>query len=119
MVGTVAASVQYAVLIGLVELASVDAVLASAIGFIVSGFVNYALNYRYTFRSNLPHSVALPKFAITLLLGLVINTSTMHVCVETIGIYYMVSQMIAIGVTLVWHFTINSIWSFRSRTTSG
>ncbi len=113
IVGSIAAAIQYVILVILVEFFSADPVASSAVGFVLSAFVNYILNYIYTFRSTLPHSAAFPKFFATALVGLLINTSTMHFCFDILGMHYIASQIVATAVTLLWHFIVNSLWSFR------
>ena len=54
-VGVVGTAVQYATLFILVQLAGVYPVLASTAGFVLGAFVNYYLNYIYTFRSSKSH----------------------------------------------------------------
>lgn len=112
-VGAVATLVHYSALILLVEAFNARPVVASALGFAIGAVANYALNYRFTYKSSLPHSTAFPKFATTAGLGLAVNTATMAVCNEWLGLYYLASQIVATGVTLVWNFVLNTFWSFR------
>ena len=113
MVGGIATATQYAILILLVEFLQVYAVVASAIGFVISSILNYRLNYSFTFSSNRSHRAAFPRFFLTAIIGLLINTGTMLVCLEIFGLYYIVSQVLATGTSLVWNFVVNSAWSFR------
>ena len=112
-VGAVATAAQYLVLVILVEAFRMDPVLSSAIGFIISSCLNYYLNYTYTYNSTSPHSVALPKFFTTVLAGLVINTGCMFIMVSKMHFYYIVAQVVATGITLLWNFSIHSLWSFK------
>jgi len=112
-VGAVATGAQYLVLVILVEAFHMDPVLSSAIGFITSSCLNYYLNYTYTYNSTLPHSKAVPKFFITVLAGLVINTGCMFIMVSKMHLYYIVAQIVATGITLLWNFSIHSLWSFK------
>ena len=63
LVGGTATAMQYAVLVALVRWAGVGPTLASCIGFVLSAVLNYALNRRFTFRSQARHAQALPRFA--------------------------------------------------------
>lgn len=113
IVGAIATICQYAALVVLVEFASIDSVAASAMGFVIGAFVGYVLNYRHTFQSTLPHRVALPKYLVTAGIGLALNTAVMFGLVRYLHVYYILSQVGATAVTLIWNFAINSAWSFR------
>ena len=115
LAGAAATMLQYLVLITLVELASANAVWASATGFVSGAILNYAINYKYTYDSDLPHSSSFPKFAVTAAIGLTINTTSMYVLFEKAQIFYVVSQILATILTLIWNFIVNTFWSFRRR----
>ena len=112
LVGALATGVQYLILIALVELIAIDETIASTIGFVISSIVNYRVNYSFTFSSTLPHYVAYPKFLTTAVIGLLINSATIYTAVNVLGVYYLFAQVAATCLTLIWNFTINSIWSF-------
>jgi putative flippase GtrA len=66
VVGIVGTSTHYLLLISFVEVADLDPVVATSIGFVGGAAVNYLLNYRYTFRSAKSHldaSLLAPKLA--------------------------------------------------------
>ena len=102
------------ILISLVELASAEPVTASAVGFILSASVNYVLNYYLTFNSNAAHGVAGPKFLIIALIGLILNSTILFVMVNAMLVHYVVGQIIATGLVLIWSFVANKYWSFKS-----
>lgn len=111
--GALAAMVQYGVLIVLVQLAATNAVAASALGYAVAAVVNYYLNYRYTFRSKQVHWRAFSKFALVVLCGISLNTWFMHIGIEWFGWHYLLAQLLATALVLLWNFTANALWSFR------
>ena len=112
-VGAIATATQYLVLVIFVEAANIDPVIASATGFIISSCLNYYLNYSFTYRSDSPHSQAAPRFFVTVIAGLIINTGCMYLMVSQLQIYYILAQVVATGVTLLWNFTVHSLWTFR------
>ena len=75
--GAIGTALHYAMLIGLVQLARIDAVAASTAGAIAGAIVNYALNHRYTFASDRPHRHALPRFALVAAAGVALNALVM------------------------------------------
>jgi len=111
-VGTVA---HYAVLISLVQFAQITPVPATALGFITGALVNYGLNYRFVFRSSENHAKSIPKFYMLALVGFVINNSVVAFLSNWAGLHYLVSQVIATGIVLLWNFTGNKLWTFRRK----
>ena len=113
-VGFVSAIGHYGLLIALVQLAAVSAVPASAAGALLGAWINYALNYRYTFRSNRQHREAMLRFAVVATIGLILNTLFMWVGVELINVHYLLSQVVTTGLVLIWSFAANRYWTFHS-----
>jgi len=113
-VGFVSAIGHYGLLIALVQLAGVGAVAASAAGALLGAWINYSLNYHFTFRSSKRHRDAVLKFAAVASVGLVLNTVFMWVGVELIGAHYLLSQVVTTGLVLIWSFAGNRFWTFQS-----
>ena len=114
MVGVIATAVQYTILIALVEILSVDPVAASVGGYMPSAIVNYALNYRYSFRSNAAHSKAFPKFIFVSGVGLFLNGVLMVLWVRGFSLGYLIAQIATTSIVLFWSFAANRVWSFAS-----
>ena len=113
--GAIGTVVQYVVLIVLVQLAWSGAVAASFIGFVCGALVNYFLSHRYVFSSNLPHREAVFKFFIVAVVGLGINTMIMAAGVHILNFHYLLVQVIATGLVLLWNFAGNKSWTFREK----
>ena len=113
-VGFVSAIGHYGLLIALVQIAAVPAVPASAAGALLGAWINYSLNYHYTFRSTRQHRESVLRFAIVAAVGLVLNTLFMWVGVELIGAHYLLSQVVTTGLVLIWSFASNRYWTFHS-----
>jgi putative flippase GtrA len=111
VVGTLATGIQYLILIALVHGAKAHPTGASSIGFVASSAVNYVLNYHYTFRSNRRHGPAAVKFALLAGVGLLLNAAIVQVLIGA-GWHYMLAQVCATAVVLVWNFAGNSLWIF-------
>jgi putative flippase GtrA len=114
LVGGVATAIQYVILIVLVH-EGIWPAAASAIGFVVSAFGNYLLNYHFTFRSRESHAPAAMKFVMLAAGGLVINFVLMHLLVAA-GWYYLLAQVLVTAVVFLWNFVGNSLWTFRAYT---
>ncbi len=113
-VGFVSAIGHYGLLIALVQIAAVPAVPASAAGALLGAWINYSLNYHYTFRSTRQHRESVLRFAVVAAVGLVLNTLFMWVGVELIGAHYLLSQVVTTGLVLIWSFAGNRYWTFHS-----
>ena len=112
LVGVVAALFHYGTLIGLVEVAKLGPVPASAAGFIVGGLVSYWLNYHWTFRSRRSHRGALPTFFLVAFAGLGLNTLLMAALTGWVGPQYVLAQVLTTGALLFWHLLANRRWTF-------
>ena len=113
-VGFISAIGHYGLLIVLVQIVSVPAVPASAAGALLGAWINYALNYHFTFRSSKRHREAALKFAAIAIVGLLLNTIFMWVGVEVFGAHYLLSQIVTTGLVLLWSFTGNRYWTFQA-----
>lgn len=111
-VGAIGTVAHWSVLVFLVQWLSTDPVLASFTGAVVGALTNYVLNYRFTFRSTKRHREAMAKFLTVAGVGLALNSLIMAVCVGA-GIHYLLSQVIATGLVLLWGFAGNRLWTFR------
>lgn len=114
LVGIVSTLTTYLVLFFLVEKFETNAVLASAIGYVVAVSVNYGMNYRFTFRSSQRHLVAAPKFTLVMIVGFILNTGLMYVGTVWLGFHYAFAQLCAVAVVLFWSFLANRTWTFAS-----
>ena len=111
-VGGFSTGIQYVTLWILVAYVSVNAILSSAIGFVLSALVNYLLNYYLTFQSNVRHRFAITNFFLVALVGLIINTIIMEILIDTVKIHYMIAQIVATVSVLFWNFYANKKWTF-------
>jgi len=109
--GAVGTALHYAMLITLVQLARVDAVVASTAGAMAGALVNYVLNHRFTFASEKPHARALPRFALVSAAGVALNAAVMAGVLAVVP-HYLVAQVVATGVVLVAGFVANRTWTF-------
>jgi putative flippase GtrA len=115
-IGGIGTAGQYVTLIALVETQLLKAIPASVVGFSVGAVINYFLNYKFTFNSNKSHKEAMTKFFIVAVIGALINTGLMYVGINRLHIYYLLAQIVATGIVLLWNFTANKLWTFRLET---
>lgn len=111
-VGAVATAAHYAVLIALKELAHIPVLWATSVGYLAGAVVGYSLNRRYTFEANHRFAEGLAKYVSVGLAGLVLN-GAITVGLTGLGLFYLLSQMIATGIVLVWNFCAARFIVFR------
>ncbi len=112
LVGVAATLSTYLILIILVEAWQVNVIVASVAGYIVGIVVNYKLNYGFTFRSSRHHHVLVPRFLVVVLVGLLLNIGIMSAGINWFGIHYVLAQLAAVAVVLIWSFAANRLWVF-------
>jgi len=111
-VGAVGTAGHYAILVAVVELFSGDPVAGSTLGFLGGAIINYFLNRQFTFDSDARHAVALPKFLTVAAIGMVINVSIMASLSRMLGVQYLLAQVAATLLVLLWNFLANRFWTF-------
>jgi len=111
-IGGVCTALQYLILVLLVTFLDIHPVMASTAGYLLSALLNYQLNRVYTFRSEAAHLHALPRFFAIASVGLLLNAAVLGFMVSMLGLHYMLGQIIATAVTLVWNFLANRTWTF-------
>jgi putative flippase GtrA len=112
LVGGFCTALQYVLLIVFVEEFRLSATIASTIGYVLSSAANYLLNYSFTFRSASPHKRSLPRFLIIAGCGVVLNGAVTYLGTVVFGAHYLVAQVAATIVTLLWNFMANLRWTY-------
>jgi putative flippase GtrA len=117
-VGLVAAAVHYGTLIGLVELGHAHPIPATLAGYAGGGIVSYALNRRYTYRSDRSHGEASWRFAVVTLVGFLLTWALMSLfgwlAGPAFGLrhVYLGAQLVTTGLVLCWSFLAHRLWTF-------
>ena len=113
IVGGVATICQYAILIALVELASTDPVIASAIGAFFGAVLNYFLNKFATFKSTEKHKITGPRFVLVAITAMILNTVLMALFTKVLSVSYIPAQIITTGLIVLFTYNANRIWTFK------
>ncbi|OGJ12200.1 hypothetical protein A3K62_00675 [Candidatus Pacearchaeota archaeon RBG_16_35_8] len=90
--------------------------LVSAIfSFFIATLSNFLLNKVWTFRENVNHKFLAKgiKFFAVAFFSLFVNIFFLWFFTEIVGIYYLISQVLASGFTLISNFTGNKLWTFK------
>lgn len=115
LVGGGATALQYIIMAALIAAVGMEPLLASNIGFLISAGFNYWANARFTFQDKGgSHKQNIPRFLITLCAGLLINSGVLHGLL-LLNVPIWLAQLCATGVVFVWNYTVNAVWTFRTR----
>ena len=111
-VGGLATALQYLVLIALVQIGGVKPILASVVGYASGAGLSYFLNYHVTFASDRSHGQAIAKFLVVAVIGLAVNSTIVTIAIGSVGLNYLIAQVIATVMVLLWNFWANRLWTF-------
>lgn len=114
MVGGAATGLHYAVMFVCATALGIALVWSSVIGFAVGAVINYMLNARLTFRSDVPHRSAVPRFFATAGAGLLLNYVLLTFLVSN-GVHAIPAQLLTTLGVLIWNYCINGLWTFANR----
>ncbi|WP_051956172.1 GtrA family protein [Beijerinckia mobilis] len=111
-VGLCAVVIHYSLLIGLVEAAHVDVILAALAGYCGGGFCSYWLNRRHTFQSDRSHAEAVWRFAVVAGVGFCLTWILMLGFVRGLSIPYLAAQLVTTLIVMFWSFGAHKFWTF-------
>lgn len=112
-VGSLGTVAHYLLLLFLVEKLHIAAYQGAIAGFLLGAVINYYLNHRITFRSQMRHHEALPKFLIVATIGVALTGALMAWATEQRHLHYFIAQLITTALLLVLTFLGNRLWTFR------
>jgi putative flippase GtrA len=113
--GGAAVATHLAMLVILIELAGTPPVLASLLGFACATLVNYTLQHRFVFCRSRGHGSYFPRYLAVTLGTMTLNTLLFWILSSGLGIFYLASQVITIGVIVPINFMLNRSFTFRVR----
>ena len=109
--GLIGTTFHYAVMITILQTELVQLVVASTIGAITGGIINYVLAHGQVFRSRVRHRIAAFRFTTVAVVGIGVNALVLALCAPVFGL--PAGQITASAVVLLSGFTLNRSWSFR------
>lgn len=86
--------------------------LASALAVEMAIASNYLLNSIWTFNDPSLSLYRFAKFNLVSLGGLVIAVTTLQGLVTTIGLHYLIANLVGIGLATIWNFALNLFWTW-------
>lgn len=115
LVGCISTAAQYIFLITSIELNVLEHQVAVILAYLTGAFVNYTLNKWYTFETRIPHYTAVPKFLIMISTGMLFNSLTFNFFWKIIGLNYIVSQVSATIILIIFNYLVSRLWVFREK----
>lgn len=95
------------------EILRLNKFLSNAIGFILTATSNYFLNRIWTFESqNEQVGTQYVQFMIVSTIGLGINSLVLYLLNEKLKWNFYLSKLFAIGITTIWNFFANLLFTF-------
>ncbi len=115
VVGAMNTIIHLLVLYVLTEFFSIWYILSSLFAFLVAVTNSFILNTLWTFRKDIRYKTTkkYSKFFIVSITAAISNLFFLYVFTEFIGLWYMISQLIAIAITLMINFIGNKLWTFK------
>lgn len=110
-VGGLSTALHYGVLVAGVEALHWPAVAATTAGFLAGAALNYGLNRWLSFSSHRQHREALPRFAVMVALGTLLNSGLLQVALSA-GVHYLPGQVTATLLVLIYNYLVLRHWVF-------
>lgn len=115
VVGLIGMSVDFSSTFLAKERCRLNKYLANTIGFVLAVCINYVLNRYWTFQSqNNAIAVEFIYFILISTLGLALNSAILWLCHDKRHLPFYLSKIIAIGITVLWNFSGNYLFTFSS-----
>ncbi len=114
-VGLIGTIVNLVILYSFTEFLKIYYMISAVAAFVVAATSNFILNKIWTFKEEMKHEFLgkYIKFFFVSVVALIINLLFLYLFTEFLGIYYIISQVLAIGVALIINFLGNKLWTFK------
>lgn len=114
IIGTLNTLINLAVLYVLTSVFGLYYMLSAVLAFLIANLNSFLWNKKWTFREKIKHRFTIKyiKFLSISLVSLFVNLAFLYIFTEFFKVYYLVSQIIAIGISLIINFLGNKRWTF-------
>jgi putative flippase GtrA len=121
IVGVAAAGLHYLVVIGLVELMSMQPLTANLIGFSTSVWISYFGHRHWTFGAHTTTSTntSMRRFLMTAILGFGVNELLFYLLLHFLPLPYYVSLIIVDAIVAIMTYALSHLWAFRVQSEPG
>jgi putative flippase GtrA len=118
-VGVLSASIEFFLLVLLVEHFDVELFIANTIAFVFTNAFNYLLSRLWVFeRTGLRKRIEFPVFMFFVTCGLLINQAGLYTLTEFFSLDYRIAKILSIGLVVVWNFMTRQRIVFRKSNSS-
>ena len=113
-IGFIGTLLNFMILYTLTEYGGIWYMFSAIFAFIAAMVHNFIFNKIFTFKEQLTRKIHLRffRFASVSISALAINLAILYTLTEYVGLFYMLSQAVAIGTALVINFLGNKVWTF-------
>jgi len=114
-VGFIGTIINLVILASFTEFLKIYYLLSAVFAFVAAATSNFILNKIWTFKEEIKHKFLgkYLKFFLVSVVALLVNLFFLYVFTEFLGIYYLISQILAIGIAFIINFSGNKIWTFK------
>ena len=113
VVGVLTAILQFSLVFVGVDWLHFGATFTSSVAFVIVICFNYLMNYHWTFAVPAPHSKALGRYLVMTLCGFLLNRFIMFFGTTLTELNYMLSQLVAFVVIIIWNFCLSYLWVYK------
>ena len=112
IVGGIATVIDFALLYIFKEFLNFNIILSNTLAFTISVIYNYIASIKWVFdvSENRNYKIQFIIFIILSILGLIINSSILYVFSKFLGIYYLLSKVLATIVVMIYNFITRKIF---------
>lgn len=112
IVGGIATIIDFVFLYIFKEFLNFNVIIANTLSFIISVTYNYIASVTWVFDVNINKNKKMQfiLFIIFSVIGLIINNLILYVLTSIIGIYYLISKVIATAIVMVFNFVTRKLF---------
>ena len=98
----------------LTDVVKINYLVSGTISFFFGTVVAYIGQKYFTFKDkNKRVARQFGLFAFISVIGLLINLGVLKICVDVLGLHYMIGKVFAIGIGFIWNYTANRKITFK------
>jgi len=115
LVGIVNTLTNLTILYILTDFFGIYYMVSAVFGFLVAVTNSFIMNSFWTFKetSGVNRRKECSRFFVVSISALIVNLSFLYIFTEFFGIYYLLSQILAVGVATIVSFSGNKFWTFK------
>ncbi len=114
IVGGIGTLINIGILYFFTEKFGIHYLISAIFSFIIAMTSNFILNKIWTFKENVREKIGKKylQFSLVSIAALLVNLLFLYIFTDVLGIYYIISQILAIGISLIINFVGNKRWTF-------